>query len=332
MEKRPPLIVSFPAAVIIYAAFACWLFYPYTQKLLHGQPRGQILFPAAAVIGATGVFVLCRRWVLSFFASLAGGIVFGFGTYACSVYCYHPLAGLINAFVPWFFVPGVFFYHWTKLESKTVAIISALLSLLPILFILCAYEFAAGVYFFNPIPVNTSLTVQSLTGMINPTGVSPNIFTIGFYHVSIAGLIMGVILLLETKRLWTIALFAITICAAFYRPLFNVPPVVWASIPVMLCSVMIAAGLEAIILAGAGDSKWLLTMMAILILFGLFSVLLTGVSGAVGLYGIGVAAVLLIFFIARGNFAWHSTRMLILYSAVFVDIIISTRHVMGMIF
>jgi hypothetical protein len=331
MEKRPPLAVSLPAAIIFYAAFACWLFCPYTQKLLHGQPHGQILFPVEAVIGAAGVFVLCRRWVLSFFASLAGGIVFGFGTYACSVYCYHPLAGLINAFVPWFFVPGVFFYHWVKLGTKTIAIVSALLSLLPILFILCAYEFAAGRYFY-PIPINTSLTVQSLAGIIDPTGIKPDIFAIGFYHVSIAGLIMGVVLLLETKRLWTIALFAITICAAFYRPLLDVPPVVWASVPVMLCSVMIAAGLEAIILAGAGDSKWLLTMTAILILFGLFSVLLTGVSGVIGLYGIGVAAVLLIFFIARGNFAWHSTRMLILYSAVFVDIIISTRHIFGMIF
>ncbi len=327
MEKRPPLVVSFPAAVIIYAAFACWLFHPYTQKLT----TVQYLRAIESVIGAAGVFILCRRWVLSFFASLAGGMVFGFGAYACSFYCYHPLAGLVNALVPWFFVPGVFFYHWAKLESKTVAIISALLSLLPILFILCAYEFAAGMYLY-PIPVNTFLSLQSLEGIINPTGIRPDIFAIGFYHVSIAGLIMGVVLLLKTKRIWTIALFAITICVAFYRPLFNVPPVVWASVPVMLCSVMIAAGLEAIILAGAGDSKWLLTMAAILILFGLFSVLLTGVSGVIGLYGIGVAAVLLIFFIARGNFAWHSTRMLVLYSAVFVDIIISTRHVIGMIF
>jgi hypothetical protein len=167
---------------------------------------------------------------------------------------------------------------------------------------------------------------------MNPTAMKPDIFTIGFYHVSIAGLVMGFILLLETKRMWTIAIFAITMFAAFYRPLFNVPPIVWASIPVMFCSVMIAAGLEAIILAGAGDSKWLLTMTVILLLFGLFSVLLTGVSGAIGLYGIGVAAVLIIFFIARNNFAWHSTRMLVLYSAVFADIIISTRHVIGVIF
>jgi hypothetical protein len=327
MEKRPPLAVSLPAAVIFYAAFAGWLFYPYTQKLSHAQ----FIFPVASVIGATGVFVLCRRWVLSFFASLAGGVVFGFGTYACSFYCYHPLAGLINAFVPWAFVPGVFFYLWAKLGSKTVAIISAVLSLLAFLFILCAYQIAAAKYFY-PIPVNTPLTLQSLMGIINPTGVRPDIFAIGFYHVSIAGLIMGVILLVETKRLWTIALFALTISAAFYIPLLNVPPVVWASIPVLFCAIMIAAGLEAIILSGAGDSKWLLTLAAILILFGLFSGLLTGASGVVGLYGIGVAAILLIFFIARGNLAWHSARMLVLYSAVFVDIVISTKHVVDVIF
>jgi hypothetical protein len=328
MEKRPPLAVSLPAAIIFYAAFAYWLFYPYTQNLSHTQ----LLFPVEAVIGAAGVFVLCRRWVLSFFASLAGGIVFGFGTYACSFYCYHPLAGLINAFVPWAFVPAVFFYHWAKLESKTVAIISALLSLLPVFFILSAYEFLAGVYRFYPIPVNTSLTVQSLTGIINPTGVRPDIFAPGFYHVAAAGLVMGVILLFETKRIWTIALFALTISAAFYIPLLNVPPVVWTSVPVLFCAIMIAAGLESIILSGAADSKWLLTLAAILLLFGLFNVLLTGASGAVGLYGIGVAVVLLVFFIARGNLAWHSTRMLVLYSAVFVDIVISTKHVVDGIF
>jgi hypothetical protein len=327
MEKRPPLVVSLPAAVIFYTAFAGWLFYPYTQKLSHTQ----FLFPVAAVIGATGVFVLCRRWVLSFFASLAGGIVFGFGTYACSFYCYHPLAGLINAFVPWAFVPAVFFYHWTKLGSKTIAIASAMLSLLAVLFILCAYEIAAASYFY-PIPVNTALTVQSLTGVINPTDVKLDIFAIGFYHVAVAGLIMGFILLIETKRLWTIALFGITLSAAFYIPLLNVPPVVWASVPVLFCAIMIAAGLEAIILSGAGDSKWLLTLIAILLLFGLFSILLTGAVGVVGLFGMGVVAVLLIFFIAKGNLAWHSTRMIVLYSAVFVDIIISTKRVVDEIF
>lgn len=331
MNKRPSIIISFPAAVIIYAVFAGWLFYPYTQKL----STVQFLLPVESVIGAAGVFVLSRRWVLSFFASLTGGAVFGFGTFACSFFCYHPAAGMVNAFLPWFFIPAVYFYHWAKFEPKVVAVFSGLFLMLPIFFILSAYEIAAGMRLY-PIPLHTFLTVQSLAGIVNPTGVKPEIFALGFYHVPMAGLIMGFILLIRTKRIWTIMLFAATFIAAFSRPFLNVPPVVWASIPVLFCSLMIAEGLETLILAGAADSKWLLTSVAILFSVILLNVLLTSKSGtfpqSIGLYGVGVAAILLVSHVAQANLAWHSTRMLVIYPAVFIDIIISTRYVVGMIF
>ena len=332
MNKRPPMIISFPAAVIIYTVFAGWLFYPYTQKL----STVQLLFlPAGSVIGAAGVFLLSRRWVLSFFASLAGGAIFGFGTFACSFYCYHPAAGLINAFLPWFFIPAVFFYHWSKFKPNVVAIFSGLFLLLPILFILSAYEVAAGMQFY-PVPLNTSLAIQSLLGIINPTGVKPDIFSPGFYHVSIAGLVMGFILLIRTNRIWTIVLFVATVFAAFSMPLLNVPPAIWVSVPVLICSLLIAEGLEALVLSGASDSRWLLVSVAVLLLTILFNVLLTGKTGvfpqSLGLYGVGVVTVLLIYFIAQSNLAWHGTRMLVLYPAIFIDIIISTRYIVGMIF
>jgi len=332
MNKRPPMIISFPAAVIIYTVFACWLFYPYTQKLSTVQ---LVFLPAGSIIGAAGVFLLSRRWVLSFFASLAGGAIFGFATFACSFYCYHPAAGLINAFLPWFFMPAVFFYHWAKFRPNVVTIFSGLFLLLPILFVLSAYEVAAGMQFY-PVPLNTFLTVQSLTGLVNPTGVKPDIFAPGFYHVSIAGLVMGFILLIRTNRIWTIVLFVVTVFAAFSPPILNVPPAIWVSVPVMICSLLIAEGLEALVLSGASDSRWLLASVAVLLLAILFNVLLTSRTGvfpqSVGLYGIGVVTVLLIYFIAQSNLAWHNTRMLVLYPAVFIDIIISTRYIVGMIF
>ncbi|PKL49069.1 MAG: hypothetical protein CVV39_03410, partial [Planctomycetes bacterium HGW-Planctomycetes-1] len=61
MNKRPPLIISFPAAVVIYAVFAGWLFYPYAQTL---STVKLVFLPAGSVIGAAGVFLLSRRWVL----------------------------------------------------------------------------------------------------------------------------------------------------------------------------------------------------------------------------------------------------------------------------
>jgi hypothetical protein len=332
MNKRPPMIISFSAAVIIYAVFAVWLFYPYTQKLSTVQ---LVFFPAGSVIGAAGVFLLSRRWVLSFFASLAGGAIFGFGIFACSFYNYHPAAGLINAFLPWFFMPAVFFYHWAKFKPNVVAIFSGLFLLLPILFILSAYEVAAGMQFY-PVPLNTSLTIPSLLGITNPTGVKTDIFSPSFYHVSIAGLVMGFILLIRTNRIWTIVLFVAAVFAAFSTPLLNVPPAIWTSVPVLICSLLIAEGLEALVLSGASDSKWLLVSVAVLLLAILFNVLLTSKSGvfpqSIGLYGVGIVTVLLIYFIAQSNLAWHSTRMLVLYPAIFIDIMISTRYIVGMIF
>jgi len=331
MEKRLSSAVSFPPAVIIYIIFAAWLFYPHLQQL----SAIKRLFPVEAVIAAAGAFVLSRRWVLSFFASLIGGAIFGFGVFACSFFCYHPFAGLVYAILPWTFVPAVFFYQWTNLDSKNTAILSGLLSLLPFLFILLAYEFSSRLYLY-PIPANTRLSIQSLLGIVNPTGVKPDIFALGFYHVSVAGLIMGFVLLVRTRRIWTIVLIAAAICAAFYRPLLHVPPVMWASVPVLFCSIIIASGLETLILAGAADSKLLLASAVILFLLGLFNVFVPGQSGLspqfVGMYGIAVIAVMIIFFIARANRAWHSVRMFVLYSAALLDILISTKYIIDIIF
>lgn len=331
LNKRPPLVISFPAALVVYAVFAAWLFYPYKQNLT----TIQYLFPLEAVIAASGVFLLCRRWVLSVFASLAGGAVYGFGTYACSLFCYHPFAGLVYALLPWTLVPAVFFYRWAKLDSRNTNILSSLLVFLTVLFVFAAYQFAANKYFY-PIPVQTRLSPGALLGIIDPIGVKPDIFAPGFYHVSIAGLIMGIGVLIKTRRIGTIILLVATVVAAFYKPVLNVPPVVWASIPVLICSVLIAAGIETIILAGAGDGKWLLGATAALLLLSVANVFVAHQASVIplsaALYGIGVVAVLAIYFLAESNRPWHLLRMFILYSAVFLDIFISTKYNIDMIF
>jgi hypothetical protein len=329
--KRPPLFISVPAAVIFYAAFAILLFYPHQQSLISYKR----LFPLETIIASAGVFILCRRWVLSFFASLAGGAVYGFGTYACSLLCYHPFAGLVYAMLPWTFVPAVFFYRWTNLDRLNTEIISGLLVFLSVLFLLSAYNYAAKNYFY-PIPVQTHLSPQSLLGVIDPIGQKSDIFAPGFYNVCIAGLVMGIAVLIKTRRIGIIVLFIITAIAAFYKPVLNVPPVVWASIPVLICSVLIASGLETIILAGEGDSKWLVITVGILLMLSVADVFITHNHSVIpisaALYGMSAASVILVYFIAGSNLSWHLLRMFILYAAVFMDILISTRHNIDMIF
>ncbi|MEN6384174.1 MAG: hypothetical protein ABFD79_03150 [Phycisphaerales bacterium] len=332
LKKRPPLLISFPIAVIFYTAFAVFLFYPYQQNLTNYK----ILFPVETVIASAGVFILCRRWVLSFFASLAGGAVYGFGTYACSFLCFHPFAGLVYALLPWTFIPAVFFYRWTKLDRLNTKIISGMLVFLSVLFIFAAYHFAAIHYLF-PIPIQTQLLPKSLLGIIDPIGVKQDIFAPGFYHVCITGLIMGTAVLIRTRRIGIIVLFTLALSAAFTRPILNVPPVVWASIPVMICSIVIACGLETIVLAGAGDGKWLISTIAILLLLSIVDVFIKHTQPGIiplsaVLYGLGVVSILAIYFITETNKAWHLLRMFILYTAVFLDIFLSTMHNINSIF
>ncbi len=331
MNKRPPLFISFPAAVIFYTVFAIVLFYPHQHSLISYKR----LFPMETIIASAGVFILCRRWVLSFFASLAGGAVYGFGTYACSLLCFHPFAGLVYAMLPWTFVPAVFFYRWTSLDRVNTKIISGLLVFLSVLFILAAYNYATKIYFY-PIPAQTHLTPRALLGVIDPIGVKLDIFAPGFYHVCIAGLVMGMAVLIKTRRIGIIVLFIITLLAAFYRPVLNVPPVVWMSIPVLICSVLIASGLETIILAGAGDSKWLVGTVGILLLLSVADVFITHQNSVIPLsamlYGVSAVSVILVYFIVGSNLSWHLLRMFILYAAVFMDIFISTQHNINLIF
>ncbi|OHB58114.1 MAG: hypothetical protein A2Y12_07535 [Planctomycetes bacterium GWF2_42_9] len=329
--KRPLLVVFFLAALLLYTAFAVLLFYPHHQSLVSYKR----LFPLEAIIASAGVFILCRRWVLSFFASLIGGAVYGFGTYATSFLCFHPLAGVVYALIPWTFIPAVFFYRLTNLDKLNKKIISALLVFLSIIFIFAAFQFFVKNYFY-PIPVQTNLQLRALLGIIAPTGVKQDIFAPGFYHVCIAGLIMGLGVLIETRRIGVIFLFLITSLAAFYKPILNVPPVIWESIPVLICSVIIATGLETIVLAGAGDGRWLLTTVAILLTLSIINIFITDhhtiIPLSAGLFGMGIASVLSIYFIAESNRSWHLARKFILYAPAMIDVIVSTKQNIDMIF
>jgi hypothetical protein len=91
---------------------------------------------------------------------------------------------------------------------------------------LAAYNYAAKNYFY-PVPAKSCLTLSSLLGVIDPIGQKSDIFAPGFYHVCIAGLVMGIAVLFKTRRIGIIILFAAALFAAFYKQMLNVPPAVW---------------------------------------------------------------------------------------------------------
>jgi hypothetical protein len=100
--------------------------------------------------------------------------------------------------------------------------------------------------------------------------------------------------------------------------------------------VIIATGLETLILAGASDARWLLTSIAVLLILSIANVFIPHDQPTVqlssALYGLGILSVLGIYFVAESNRSWHIVRMFILYVPALADIFISTRHNIDKIF
>ena len=338
-KKLPPPVLFF-AAVVIYAAFAAWLFWPHPGKFA-GQQRIFLIIP---VVSATGVFLLGRRYVNSFVACFFAGIIYGFGSFACAFYCFHPFAALIYACLPWTFIPAVFLYKLSKtgknkmlsLSNQTIGLLAAVLSLLPFLFVFAAYYLAAKFYLY-PIPPQIIASAKSFTAIINPLSFPVDAFSVGFYHAPLGALAVGLILFFKTRRFWTAVLFALAVFLSFYKPILNVPPVCWLSFVVLICSLIIAEGFEAMILAGKTDANWLLLSAAVLVLqagvnFALGRILAFPLPLSAALSAIAVIAVLFVFFTARTGLAMHFLRMAVLYISVFVDVIIVTRNMIDKIF
>src|SRR4030042_5896405 len=115
MIKRRPPVIFFVLAVAIYAAFTAWLFWAHLDKIA-GIQRLYLVTP---ILAAAGTFLVSGRYVNSFVASFIAGLIYGFGAFASAFLCYHPLAGLIYACLPWTFVPAAFLNKWLHPGDKT---------------------------------------------------------------------------------------------------------------------------------------------------------------------------------------------------------------------
>lgn len=331
VNRRPPVIL-FVLAVLIYTAFTGWLFWAHLDKIT-GIHKLVLL---TSILAASGTFLVSERYVNSFIASFIAGLIYGFGAFASAFLCYHPLAGFIYACLPWTFVPAAFLNKWLRPGNKTVDLLSAVLSLLPFIFIILCFHLAAmPKYRFVPIPTGTSLSIETLTGLFSPAGIKPDAFSIGFYHAPLGALAVGLILFFKTRRFWITVILAVSIFLAFQKPFLDVPPVFWMSLPILICSITVAEGLEALVLAGRSDANWLLLAAAVLICQAVLNVALGNdadlfISNTIS--GISIVAVLFIFFIARAGIAAHYPRMLVSYSAVTIDIIIVTKNIIDTIY
>lgn len=324
INKKLSSVTQLVVAVIIYIAFVGWLLGPHLDKFA-GVQKILLITP---IISAIGTFFLARRYVNSFVASFLGGIIYGFGSFTVAFYCFHPFAFCVYAALPWTFIPAVFLYKLPKIGSNTANLLAAALSLIPFLFVFAVFWLAAKFYLY-PIPSEAIVSSKSFTAIITPLSSPADVFSLGFYHAPFGALLVGLVLFFKTRRFWTAVLLILAVLLAFYNPLLNVPPVFWLSFVVLICSVIIAEGFEAMTLAGRTDANWLLLAAAALILqagvtYALHRHIDYQLSSA--LSAVSVIAVLFVFFIARAGLAMHYLRMAVLYISVLVDILIVTRQ------
>lgn len=326
-HKSKLTFAKLTASAGIYAGFAIYLYQPHFKNF---SPL-QYLVVVNVCLAALGCFVLSRRWISSFAGSFFSGVIYGFGPFGLWLSGFHPSVGLLTASIPWLFCPAM-------LCSKRKRLwISAPLSALPFLAIWLAFQISFQYHLF-PIPIHTKLHLADLAGLLVPlVAFDRTMPLVGFYHVPIAALILGSSMLLKARRFGIMAIFAVGTTLAFCGPFFNISPILWLTIPVLCCSILIGMGIQGFALASYADRKWVLITTGIMAILAIITLLLAikyhNIFAGLGskyarlltqtakLYIIGAITTAVIFFMVHAKLRLTALRWIILSLAMVVDIL-----------
>jgi len=329
---------KFVLAGVVYAGFAVYLCQPYFKDF----DRFGFLLVINACLGSLGCYVLSRRWVGSFAGSFFGGAIYGFGPFALGLAKFHPTAGLLAAAVPWLFCPAAFCF---KLKWRWVRVP---LSTLPFVVILLFFQIGAYYRLFA-IPLQAKLYLADLAGLAAPlVMVKRSLVLVGFYHIPTAAFVMGLSMLLAARRLNIIILFCAGTGLAFCGSFFDVSSVLWLSVPVVCCSVLIGTGMEGLICVGFADRKWVIGILVIMMGLAIAALLLAsryfqtflglGADYAklfvqtAKMYILGSVTAAIIYFLAHAKLRVRCVRMVLLSLAMGIDIFFGARFIVDKIF
>ena len=329
----------FALAGAVYFMFATRLYWLYFKGF--GALQLQDLFIVSSCLASLGCFVLSRRWVIGFAESLFAGALYGFGPFSLGIAKFHPTAGLLVAAIPWLFCPAVF---GPKGKWQWLRVLFVLMPFLVVLF----FFWVAAHFHLYPIPIRLKLHPVDLVGIIAPlVAVKRRMTLIGFYHVPIATLTMGVVILLKMRRISILIILAIGMILAFCGSLLDISPIIWLSFSMLCGSIIIGVGMQGLVCAGYGDRKWILfsaVVMAVLAIFSLllatkyFQIIFGLASGYARLFTesgkmhvLGAVTIAILFFLVRGRFRLRPIRQLLIYSTIGLDIFFQSAFVIDRI-
>ena len=329
---------KFICATVIYAGFAVYLYQPYFKDF----KAIQYLLIVNVCLASLGCYVLSRRWVAAFAGSIFAGAIYGFGPFVLGLAKFHPTAGLLAATIPWLFCPAAFGpsgnRRWIRIP----------LLALPAVTIVLFFQVATHYRLFA-IPIQSGLHLSDLAGLMVPlVMVNKSLAPIGFYHIPIAPLIMGFSILLVARRFGIISIFCIGTTLACCGSFLNISPLIWLTIPVLCCSVLIGEGMQGLAGAGFADRKWVLMTAVTMAGLSIVTLLLatkyyetflglgTGYAKlliqAAKMYILGAVAGAIIFFMARAKLRSTALRWLILCLSIAVDIFLGAQFIIDKIF
>ncbi len=329
---------EFAVTAVIYAGLAAYLYQPYFKNF----NKLQYLVVVNLCLASLGCFVLSRRWVSAFAGSFFAGAIYGFGPFVIGLAKFHPTTGFLAAIIPWLFCPAAFGpkakWRWVRTP----------LSALPFLAILLFFQVSTHYRLF-PVPTQAKLHLADMAGLLAPLVMAKrNLTLVGFYQVPIAPLIMGFLMLLAARRFGIMIIFCIGTVLAFCDSFLNIGPIMWLTIPVLCCSVLIGAGIQGLASAGSADRKWVLMTAVTLGVLSIITLLLATkyfqVFAGFGakyaklfletakMYILGAIAAGIIFFMARAKLRLCWLREVLLCSAMAVDIFFSARFIVDRIF
>ncbi|MBA4397123.1 MAG: hypothetical protein C0394_07055 [Syntrophus sp. (in: bacteria)] len=242
------------AAALILLAFAAYLYRPHVFQL--GGMK--MLIPLSSILAAMGCFVVTRRWISSFGASLLAAAIYGFGPFGLSFIKYHFMAGLCFAAVPWLLCPAVY-YHAKSAGGVGKTCLSVLLTCLPFGFIVglfwMAAHFWAGPLFL--MPKNRVLEIADLWGILAPLIFTVKPFAIGFYHLPLLFILMGLFVFAFSGKEMLLVPVLVGIVLSLLGPILDVAPIIWLCFPALFFAVVAGLGLQSFAWAGKADHVWL---------------------------------------------------------------------------
>ncbi len=328
-------------AAIIYMAFAIYLYQPYLKSF----ERFQYLYLFNVCIASIGSFVLSRRWITGFSGSFFAGALYGFGPFILGLEKFHPTVGLLVASVPWLFCPAAF-----SLKDKWKSL-SVLLAALPFIVIVLFFQISSHYRLFAA-STQAKLHLNELYSLLAPlVAVKRRTTLIGFYHIPIAALIMGLSMFIAARRYTILSILVTGTILSFCDSLnssLEISPFIWLSIGSLCCSIFIGIGFQGLTSTGFIDRKWILTNAIILGLLAIVTLLLATkyfqvyfslgddfarlFTQAAKMYVLGSAVLVIFFLFTYAKLRLHLLREILMFSILALDIFFGARFIIDMYF